>query len=123
MSAVAFRYKAVDRCGRTSQGVLSASTQDAAYRRLVSMGLTPVKVSRSEALERKKDEIAKILEDYGVPLVACSRCTVFRRASAASSVTSGFSTHTAFGRVSPALMSVKARATGEASARTGRPWP
>jgi len=54
MSAVAFRYKAVDRCGRTSQGVLSASTQDAAYRRLVSMGLTPVKVSRSEALERKK---------------------------------------------------------------------
>lgn len=53
MSAVAFRYKAVDRSGRTSQGVLSASTQDAAYRRLVSMGLTPVKVSRSEAMERK----------------------------------------------------------------------
>lgn len=28
------------------------------------------------ALEREKDKIAKILEDYGVPLVACSRCTV-----------------------------------------------
>ncbi|MEQ1709784.1 MAG: quinoprotein dehydrogenase-associated putative ABC transporter substrate-binding protein [Hyphomicrobium sp.] len=28
------------------------------------------------ALERNKDEIAKILADYGVPLVECSRCTV-----------------------------------------------
>jgi quinoprotein dehydrogenase-associated probable ABC transporter substrate-binding protein len=28
------------------------------------------------ALERNKDEIAKILDDYGVPLVECSRCTV-----------------------------------------------
>lgn len=28
------------------------------------------------ALEREQDKIAKILADYGVPLVACSRCTV-----------------------------------------------
>jgi quinoprotein dehydrogenase-associated probable ABC transporter substrate-binding protein len=28
------------------------------------------------ALDRNKDEIAKILADYGVPLVECSRCTV-----------------------------------------------
>ncbi len=48
MSALAFKYKAVDRSGRSSHGVLSASTSEAAYRRLVSMGLTPVKVSRTE---------------------------------------------------------------------------
>lgn len=28
------------------------------------------------ALDRNKDEIAKILTDYGVPMVQCSRCTV-----------------------------------------------
>ena len=33
------------------------------------------------ALEDKKDEIEKILKDYGVPLVQCSRCLVPGRSS------------------------------------------
>lgn len=48
MSALAYRYKAIDKAGRSSRGTVTANTQEAAYRRLVSMGLTPVHVAQTD---------------------------------------------------------------------------
>lgn len=53
MSAVAFKYKAIDKAGQAAQGTLSASSHEAAYRRLVSMGLTPIKVSQTDRVAGK----------------------------------------------------------------------
>lgn len=88
MSAVAFKYKAVDRAGQASQGTLTATTQEAAYRRLVSMGLTPVKVSQTDGTERstrrrggkiKARDIAEfthqlsVLLEARIPVAECFR--------------------------------------------------
>ncbi len=49
MSQLAFEYRAVDRAGATSKGVLSAPTSQEAYRKLLAQGLTPVRIRATKS--------------------------------------------------------------------------
>lgn len=49
MTAIAFDYRAIDRSGAIRRGVTSAASQGEAYRRLVALGLTPVRLTQAAA--------------------------------------------------------------------------
>jgi type II secretory pathway component PulF len=47
VSVIAFEYRAVDKLGAPRRGITSAATQGEAYRRLIALGLTPIKLTKA----------------------------------------------------------------------------
>jgi len=61
MSASVFEYRAMDKAGKSCRGTARASDREAAYRQLVSMGLTPVWMkSASPAREGRRSRRVKL---------------------------------------------------------------
>ena len=52
MSQVTFRYKAIDRRGARTRGVLQAATPEEAYRRIKAAGLRPLRLKAGRPVWR-----------------------------------------------------------------------
>lgn len=78
MSAIAFDYRAIDALGTLKRGVTNAASQTDAHRRLVALGLVPIKISPASSKRRlfsgakkaKTKELAHFTYQLGVLISA-----------------------------------------------------